>query len=81
MLTSGVPDQSADLCYSYLEEACAGRGLKLHIILFNVDGCDVTLAQPAPSGGRYANVTKTTEVLRSLAHSTGGRFHWIRENG
>ena len=78
LFTSGVPDQSSDLCHSYIEEACAGRSLKLHVVLFSVDSDDVSVVAVP---GRYASTSKTANVLRGLAHSTGGRFHWFRENG
>ena len=29
LFTSGIPDQQADVCCSYVEEACAGRKLKV----------------------------------------------------
>lgn len=77
LFISGVPDQSPDLLNSYLEEASAGRRLKLHVVLFNVDDYDVNGAIP----GRYANIAKTAEILRSMAHCTGGRFQWLRETG
>ena len=77
LFTSGIPDQPADIINAYLEEACAGRNLQLHAILFNVDDYDSHGAIP----GRYANITKTAEVLRTMAHTTGGRFHWFRETG
>ena len=60
-----------------MEEQCAGTDQHLHVILFNVDDYDVNGAIPS----RYANITKTAESLRYLAHSTGGRFHWFRETG
>lgn len=31
--------------------------------------------------GRYANITRTGECLRNMAHCSGGRFHWFRETG
>ena len=77
LFTSRVPDQSVELCISYMEEQCAGTDQHLHVILFNVDDYDVNGAIPS----RYANITKTAESLRYLAHSTGGRFHWFRETG
>ena len=77
LFTSGVPDQPVELCVSYLEEQCAGSDQRLHVILFNVDDYDVHGAIPS----RYANITKTAESLRSLAHCTAGRFHWFRETG
>ena len=51
--------------------------MKLHCILFNVDDYDANGAIP----GRYANITRTAECLRYMAHCSGGRFHWIRETG
>ncbi|KAK2189215.1 hypothetical protein NP493_113g03015 [Ridgeia piscesae] len=77
LFTSGVPDQPVELCVSYLEEQCAGSDQRLHVILFNVDDYDVHGAIPS----RYANITKTAESLRALAHCTAGRFHWFRETG
>ena len=74
---SGVPDQAYEVCQSYIEEACAGRPLHVHTILFNVDDYDPR----GPIPGRYANITKTAECLRSLAHCSNGRFHWFRETG
>ncbi|CAG2240359.1 von Willebrand factor A domain-containing protein 3A [Mytilus edulis] len=77
LFTSGVPDQSQDMCMSYIEQATSGRGMKLHCILFNVDDYDANGAIP----GRYANITRTGECLRNMAHCSGGRFHWFRETG
>ncbi len=78
LFTSGIPDQPIDICSSYLEEAACGKNLKLHSILFNVDDYDGNGAIP----GRWANITKTAEALRFLAHSVdSGRFHWFRETG
>ena len=77
LFTSGIPDQTHDICSSYLEETCGGRNLRLHVVLFNVDDYDANGAIPS----RYANITKTAESLRALAHCTEGRFHWFRETG
>ena len=77
MFTSGIPDQGQDVVCSYIEEACAGRSLTAHVLLFNVDDYDSHGAIP----GRYANITKTAECLRNVAHCSGGRFHWFRETG
>jgi len=87
LLTSGVPDQPAEVCNSYLEEVSAGRHTKLHVTLFSIDEADV--AMPGGAGDeasmlpcRYASISQTAQVLRDMAHSTaGGRFHWIRETG
>ncbi|KAL5018508.1 hypothetical protein ScPMuIL_004230 [Solemya velum] len=77
LFTSGVPDQSCESVCSFVEEACCGRDIRLHTILFNVDDYDAAGAIP----GRYANITKTSECLRNMAHCTYGRFHWFRESG
>ncbi|XP_035826258.1 von Willebrand factor A domain-containing protein 3A isoform X2 [Aplysia californica] len=77
LFTSGVPDQMSEVVASYIEEASTGRGVRLHSILFNVDDYDANGAIP----GRYANITRTAECLRNMAHITGGRFHWFRETG
>lgn len=77
LFTSGIPDQPADIAASYLEESVCGRQVCLHTVLFNVDDYDASGAIP----GRYANITKTADALRYLAHCTGGRFHWFRETG
>lgn len=77
LFTSGVPDQDINVCQSFIEECCGGHDIRLHTILFNVDDYDAKGAIP----GRYANITKTAECLRNLAHCSGGRFHWIRETG
>ena len=61
----------------FAEECSVGHDLHLHVTLFNVDDYDAEGAIP----GRYANITKTAEALRALAHCTGGRFHWFRETG
>jgi len=94
LLTSGVPDQPADIVQSYIEETAAGRPVRLHVILFNVDDRDlleiggvVAPGVSTPGEGcilpcRYASITQTAEILRQLAHSSlGGRFHWYRETG
>ena len=77
LFTSGIPDQPFDVCVSYLEEACAGHALSLSVILFNVDDYDSRGAIPS----HYANITKTAECLRAMAHCSRGRFHWFRETG
>ena len=78
LFTSGVPDQCVDAICSYLEESGCGKALKCHTILFNVDDYDGN----GPIPGRWANITKTAETLRLIAHCiTGGRFHWFRETG
>ena len=87
LLTSGVPDQPAEVCNSYLEEASAGRNIKLHVTLFSIDEADIPMTdgagdQPDVLPCRYASVSQTALVLRDMAHSTaGGRFHWVRETG
>ncbi|XP_006823607.1 von Willebrand factor A domain-containing protein 3A-like [Saccoglossus kowalevskii] len=77
LFTSGIPDQMTDVACSYIQEATAGHSVTLHTILFNVDDYDVNGAIP----GRYANISKTADCLRTMAHITGGRFHWFRETG
>lgn len=77
LFTSGVPDQTQDICCSYIEQSTSGRGIRLHSILFNVDDYDAEGAIP----GRYANITRTAECLRNMAHCSKGRFHWFRETG
>jgi len=87
LLTSGVPDQPAEICNSYLEEASAGRQIKLHVTLFSIDKADIAVTNGTGDGPemvpcRYASISQTAQVLRDLAHSTtGGRFHWVRETG
>lgn len=77
IFTSGVPDQSEDICVSFVEESCIGLGTQVHTSLFNVEDYDKNGAIP----GRYASITKTADCLRNMAHCTGGRFHWFRETG
>jgi hypothetical protein len=77
LFTSGIPDQPTEVICSYLEEVAVGTSLKCHTILFNVDDYDIN----GPIPGRWANITKTAESLRLLAHCCGGRFHWFREIG
>lgn len=77
LFTSGIPDQSTEVLCSYVEEASCGTRLHCHTILFNVDDYDVN----GPIPGRWANITKTAESLRQLAHCCDGRFHWFREIG
>ena len=87
LLTSGVPDQPAEICNSYLEEASAGRPIKLHVTLFSIDEADVAVTDGAGDTAdvlpcRYASTSQTAQVLQDMAHSTaGGRFHWVRETG
>jgi hypothetical protein len=89
-----VPDQPAETCHSYVEETTAGRPVRLHVALFNIDDRDLMAGASVAAPGvaaendgcvlpcRYASITQTAEVLRQLAHSTsGGRFHWYRETG
>ncbi len=77
LFTSGIPDQPAEACAAFLEESSAGKALSLHTVLFNVDDYDAQGAIPS----HYANITRTAEVLRQLAHCSDGRFHWFRETG
>lgn len=86
LLTSGIPDQSIDVCSAYVEECSAGRSIHLHTILFNID--DYYLAERGiqssltmTTSGRWANATKTAEFMRSLAKYSAGRFLWFRETG
>ena len=87
LLTSGVPDQPAEICNSYVEEASAGHNIKLHITLFSIDDADTvmengTADEPEVLPCRYASTSQTAKSLRDMAHSTtGGRFHWVRETG
>ncbi|PVD38341.1 hypothetical protein C0Q70_00953 [Pomacea canaliculata] len=67
VFTSGVPDQTQDVVISYAEETASAWGATIHTILFNVDDYDDRGAIP----GRYANITRTAECLRQLAHCTG----------
>ena len=77
LFTSGVPDQAPEVVMGYIQEASSGRGVCLHTVLFNVDDYDCNGAIP----GRYANITRTAECLRNMAHVTAGRFQWFRETG
>ena len=86
LLTSGIPDQSLEVCATYVEECNAGKSIYLHTILFNIDdyylsehGVQSSLAMTA--SGRWANATKTAEFMRALAKHSGGRFLWFRETG
>ncbi|CAF1028916.1 unnamed protein product [Adineta steineri] len=86
LLTSGIPDQSLDVCCAYVEECNVGRSIYLHTILFNIDdyylsehGIQNNLSMTV--NGRWANATKTAEFMRSLAKHSGGRFLWFRETG
>jgi hypothetical protein len=77
IFTSGIPDQSNEVLCQYVEEVACGNSMRCHTILFNVDDYDCN----GPIPGRWANITKTAESLRILAHCIGGRFHWFREIG
>ena len=77
LFTSGIPDQPTDLLAAYLEEKRCSVSVTLHTVLFNVDDYD----SEGPIPGRYANINKTSDSLRYLAHCSGGRFHWFRETG
>ncbi|KAF7257606.1 hypothetical protein EG68_05229 [Paragonimus skrjabini miyazakii] len=80
LFTSGVPDQDGDIIVSYLQDQrCCCPNLRLHVALYNVDDYDKYTGGAIP--GRYANITKTADVLRTISHCTGGRFHWFRETG
>ncbi|KAF8568801.1 hypothetical protein P879_07034, partial [Paragonimus westermani] len=80
LFTSGVPDQEEDVIVSYLQEQrCCYPNLRFHVALYNVDDYDKHTGGALP--GRYANITKTADVLRKISHCTGGRFHWFRETG
>ncbi len=77
IFTSGIPDQPNEVLCNYAEEVSCGNHARLHTILFNVDDYDCN----GPIPGRWANITKTAESLRALAHCVAGRFHWFREIG
>ena len=78
LFTSGIPDQPITKCCAYLEEVACGRNLRLNAILFNIDDYH----ENGPYPGRWANITKTAETLRTLAHCVNhGRFHWFCETG
>nr|XP_039264117.1 von Willebrand factor A domain-containing protein 3A-like [Styela clava] len=74
---SGIPDQQEDVARTFVSEKCIGCDLKLHVILFCID--DYQQESELPS--RYANLTRTSDYLRNLAHAGHGRFHWFRESG
>ena len=78
VLTSGVPDEPASVCTTYLEQAAAGTGVRVHTLLFTVD----ELVAHGSLPGRYASAVQTADTLREMAHCTpGGRFHWFSEAG
>jgi hypothetical protein len=86
LLTSGIPDQSLEVCCAYVEECNVGKSIYLHTILFNIDdyylsehGIQSSLSMTV--SGRWANATKTAEFMRALAKHSGGRFLWFRETG
>lgn len=86
LLTSGIPDQSLEVCCAYVEECNVGKSIYLHTILFNID--DYYLSEHGVQSsftmtvsGRWANATKTAEFMRALAKHSGGRFLWFRETG
>ncbi len=86
LLTSGIPDQSLEVCCAYVEECNVGKSICLHTILFNID--DYYLSEHGIQNnisltvsGRWANATKTAEFMRALAKHSGGRFLWFRETG
>ncbi|TGZ73162.1 hypothetical protein CRM22_001673 [Opisthorchis felineus] len=80
LFISGVPDQEENVITPYLEQKrCTFPNLRVHVAFYNGEDCDSEQVQEIPS--RYANVTKTASVLRSIAQETGGRFHWFRETG
>ncbi|CAF3912344.1 unnamed protein product, partial [Rotaria sp. Silwood1] len=86
LLTSGIPDQSLDICCTYIEECNVGKSIYLHTILFNIDdyyltehGIQTNITMNI--NGRWANATKTAEFMRALAKHSGGRFLWFRETG
>ncbi|XP_078691175.1 von Willebrand factor A domain-containing protein 3A-like [Branchiostoma floridae x Branchiostoma belcheri] len=77
LFTSGVPDQQEDVVCSYIAETCGGNDLKLHCMLFSADDNITSGSMP----GRYANINKTAEALKNMAHTGRGRFHWFNESG
>ncbi|TPP63909.1 von Willebrand factor A domain-containing protein 3A [Fasciola gigantica] len=80
LFTSGIPDQEDHVIMPYLEaKRCQMPNFRLHVALYNVDDYDTVTGKVLPS--RYGNITKTADTLRSIANSTGGRFHWFRETG
>ncbi|XP_041062739.1 von Willebrand factor A domain-containing protein 3A [Carcharodon carcharias] len=77
LLTSGVPDQGMDMVCSYVAEICGGCDLQLHVCLFSLGHVNLSGTVPA----RYASPQETACMLRELAQSGRGRFHWFQETG
>ncbi|XP_058851876.1 von Willebrand factor A domain-containing protein 3A isoform X1 [Acipenser ruthenus] len=77
LFTSGVPDQDGALVSSYVAERCGGCDLRLHVCLFSLDKFDLQGSIPA----RFATASDTANLLRDLALSGMGRFHWFKETG
>ncbi|KAG9330108.1 hypothetical protein JZ751_027265, partial [Albula glossodonta] len=77
LLTCGVPDHDMGAVLGYVLERSGGDVLRLHVCLFG--GAEPPLSCPPPP--RYASHTDTAQALRTLAHSSGGRFHCFTETG
>uniref|UniRef100_H3A0J3 von Willebrand factor A domain containing 3A n=1 Tax=Latimeria chalumnae TaxID=7897 RepID=H3A0J3_LATCH len=77
LFTSGVPDQEKHAVGAYVAEVCGGCELHLHVCLFAINELELHGAVPA----RYATPTETTNILKELAYTGNGRFHWFRETG
>ncbi|KAK1164860.1 hypothetical protein AOXY_G15278 [Acipenser oxyrinchus oxyrinchus] len=77
LFTSGVPDQDGALVSSYVAERCGGCDLRLHVCLFSLDKFDLQGSTPA----RLPRPSDTATLLRDLALSGMGRFHWFKETG
>eukprot|EP00112_Aurelia_sp_Birch-Aquarium-sp1_P014285 Seg3076.2 transcript_id=Seg3076.2/GoldUCD/mRNA.D3Y31 product="von Willebrand factor A domain-containing protein 3A" protein_id=Seg3076.2/GoldUCD/D3Y31 len=75
LVTSGIPDEPKDVACAHVQESFAGRDAAFHCIYYEPDDLD-----PVPVAGRYADEETTVGYLKDLAHSTRGRFHWIRGN-
>ncbi|CAH8500615.1 unnamed protein product [Dicrocoelium dendriticum] len=80
LFTTGPPDQAEETITSFLEEKrCSKPGVRLHVALYNGDGEDLVPRNLLLRRDSKSN--KTANILRTIAHSTGGRFHWIQETG
>ncbi|XP_035252808.1 von Willebrand factor A domain-containing protein 3A isoform X2 [Anguilla anguilla] len=78
LLTCGVPDQDMAAVEGYVSQCSGGGAWRLHVCLFG--GVEPT-ALSCPFPPRYATQVETVDALRSLAHSTEGRFHCFRKSG
>lgn len=66
---------------SYLQQHLAGRGLKVHIIYYDMEHLTNNPVVSGCEGGRCGSSKDVEEYLERVARTTGGRFHHFKISG